>query len=430
MGIITNIFRRKSKPFIHDVSVPFAESSLEKMFGEYNAVRTSLRDTIGCAQPQHDPYKLLALKSASGYHSYALHTKSVLSAGLGYECSDKLLPHIKQANPDESFQKVLNFWSKNIETFGNGYLKVIRGAKTVNFYAMPSLRTRIKPNADGSGIENVVEYNYALGTGIMAYVLHDVFDYGVQEGIDIFKLDSLSGNMWYGDPDYESIIKTLSINISLVDVMQKFFDNSMMTNMAIIMRGGDLDDEEKEKVKNYLTRNMRGVHNAFKVLFMEVGPEEHVDFHKLSADMDFRGFIALRKLFREEEAAGNHLQPRELGIVEAGSLGGTGEGETQLRKTKLTFSDPRQQLLEEHLQILFDKAGLPDPESFKLKRMDISAGTEVPVEPPKRIIIGRPNVGLDDAGDLDEEKSAEDFLRGLASTKKLFGYNGISRRII
>jgi hypothetical protein len=414
---LSNVGSAKSKGLNFGFDVPFAESQLEKFMQEYEGVRTTLRDHLGCAQPTHDPYKLLALKSASGYHSYALHTKSVLSTGLGYEASPRLLPHLKQANEKESFQKVLNFWSKNLETFGTAYLHIIRGAGTVNFYAMPSVNMRIKPSDHGE-IDKILEYQYAIGTGQMAYAWHDPFGYGVQEGIDIFKFDSLTGNKYYGDPEYDSIIKTLSINLSFTDVLMKFFDNSMMSNMAIIMKGGDLDEEEKKKVKEYLTTQMKGVHNAFKVLFLEVGPEEDVKFEKLSAEMDFKGFIALRKLFREEEAAGNHLQPREIGIVEAGSLGGQGEGDTQMKKTKITFSDPRQQDIEEYFQILFDQAGLPDPESFKLKRMDVSAGTEPQANGKQPMIINNPNIGDDE----ETEKAVATIMRGMNKMKSMMKY--------
>ncbi|MEP7235713.1 MAG: phage portal protein, partial [Ignavibacteriota bacterium] len=330
---------------------------------------------MGCAIPSDDPYLLLALSDASGYHDMALRWRKVSTVGQGWTASDRLTAQIKQANEKESLHSVLMSFSDDVEVYGNGFLEFIVGPNAVNIYRRPALKNRIKVDGNGTPT-SIVQYEYAAGTGIAAYVEKDIFGYGVQQGVAQFKLHSRTGDPYYGECDYKSGLRLLSLNKSVLLLAEKWFNNSMISDLAIIMKGGDLQEEDKKKIRSLLKKQMTGVHNAYKVLFMEVGPKEDVKFERLGATLNETLFIKLRDSIREEQAAADGVAPRMAGIINGSGIGGNGEASSQLKQFELVFAKPRRGELQEWLQIQFDQAGLPDAETFKLNELDLTVAEQ------------------------------------------------------
>lgn len=403
--------------FSDEISID--ESWLQKFLGEFKGVNIAMRDRLGCAIPTDDPYLLLALTDASGYHDRALRWRKVSTVGQGWTASERLSAHIKQANENETLTTVLNSWADDIEVYGNGYLEFVRGAKTVNIYRRPALKNRLKLY-DNGGVQSILQYEYAAGTGMMAYVEREQFGYGVQNGVAHLKLHSRSGDPYYGECDYKAGLRLLSLNKSVLLLAEKWFNNSMISDLAIVMKGGDLSPEEKQKIRSLLKKQMTGVNNAYKVLFMEVGPTEDVKFEKLGASLNETLFIKLRESIREEQAAADGVSPGIAGIKNGNAIGGGGVASADMRELKIGFADARQQEEEEHLQMQFDRAGLPDPESFHFNKLDTTASEQDKQLFPALIAAGvyTPQEVKDE---LELEKSLK-LIQNLSKAKRAVDY--------
>lgn len=380
MGAISKFFGRRSAS-VTNISIPANETDIQKQIGEYKAVNNTLRDALGCAMPTVDPYALLVLLNANGYHSAAIAIKTITSAGQGYTASDALMAHITDANEDQTFQDFLDEFSFDLETYGNAYVEVKKVANTFAFYRSPALKTRVIPPKTEDDDESYCQYEYLspamtmLGRGFIARVIHPKYRKGDDYGMRQFKLLSRAGDRYYGDPDYLSATKLLGLNASIIQVVEKFFENALIGDKAIIIRGGDLDEEAKLKLKNYIASSFKGIDNAHKVALIEVGRDDNVEIIDLNSNLKDSDYSALRDKNRDEIIAADRVAPRLVGIVSAGQLGAIGEVEGQLKIFKLAYVDSRQLKYEGFFRKLFRDLGLPDAETFTMTPLDITAGT-------------------------------------------------------
>lgn len=186
----------------------------------------------------------------------------------------------------------------------------------------------------------------------------------------MFNLPSVRGHLYYGDAEWIAAKTALESNVNIGQVGLKYFQNSLISDMSITLKGAELDPDEREKIRTYLSSTMKGVDNAHKILFFEVGPNEDVVFNNLNMKFD-DSLLNTRKENKEEIVVTNGVPQRLIGILQAGQLGGVGEVQGQMKIFKLGFTDSRQEEYTAYWQDELDKAGLPDPESFKLKPMEV-----------------------------------------------------------
>jgi hypothetical protein len=357
---------------------PYGDDWVSAVLKAYFEVNKTLYTFLGCAIPRHDPFELLAYVDCNGYHSAALHLKVATTVGVGYEASPALKDAINRANFRQSFQQILNEWALDMETFGTAYVQVVNIAGRIAFYRLPSALTRVRlPETNGSPLQ-YLQFTYTAPDrakmGFGAQVL-DRFEPGMQQGVRQMTLGSIVGDPFYGEPEYISVKKLLKLNTSIINYAEKFFDNSLMQDMAIILEGAELDDTEQTKIKQYISSNFRGNDNAHKILFLTVNQGEKVIFHEFNKELLSDSFSDFRKDNRDEIVAGHRVPPRMVSVLSAGSLGGTGEVEGQLKVYKQAFNDPRQKLYEEQWRQLFHDLGLPDADSFTLTPIDVTAGS-------------------------------------------------------
>lgn len=415
-----------------------AQSVVEKMISEYGAISYALRDRLGAMPPPIDPYRLLVLADASGYHAQAMRWRKAGTTGQGFTASDKLMAHLKMANEHETFQNYLNCWADDLEHFGNAYTHIVKGPVTVNFYRRASVKVRVKPPGVSapSGIASplagtaaalantgmqFIYYEYIAGTGLAAYIYYDRYLPGMAEGVSHCKLHSRSGNLFYGDPDYTSTLKLLGLNVEIVDLAQKWFENSMITDMAMVLKGAELDPEEKQNIRAYLRDNMKGATNAYKVLFLEVGANEEVQFEKLGTGFNDTLFIKVRDSIREEQAAGDGI-PGQLAGIDTHTMSiGDAQGSAQLRQFKLGWADMRRLEMSAYWQQVFSDCGLPDPESFEINEFDTTAGEDNSKYYSQ--MVGAGIFTADEARQqLEEKRNTDALIRMLSTIKKGFGY--------
>lgn len=341
----------------------------------YKALEKALLslDTI---RPRFDPLELLLYAERSGYHSSAINLKVATTVGAGYDGSPELLASIDRANANQSFQDLLDEWATDLEIFGNAYVEVRRSGADVSFYRAPAvLMRRLDPMKEKSGAEFLQYVYQPAGTGTlgMAYTKHARFD-ARQDGVRHFMLPSASGSPFYGDPLYSSVVKMLKLNASIIEYADKFFDQSLMPDMAMILKGAQMSTEQQEAIKGYL-QNFKGVGNSHKLLFLQVDVDEQIDFHEFNKELLSDSLSKFRQDNRDEIISAHRVPPRLVSVLSAGALGGTGEVEGQLKVYKMTFCDSRQKKIEAFWRQIFTECGFPQADTFALKPLDASAGT-------------------------------------------------------
>lgn len=396
------------------------QTFFEKQVQEYNALNAVIVDRLGAAVPPFDPYILLAILDNNGYLMRGHRWKVAATVGVGYKCSPALDAHLKYANERHTFRQFLKAWALDVDCYGYAFHETQRGPKTVSFYNMAAIKTRVKPFNDGS--RAYIHYEYGLG--LVAYQEYEEFDRQTHGGVSMFNLPSTRGHLFYGDPEWIAARKAAELNVNIVDVGQKYFENSLISDMSITLKGAELDPDEREKIRQYLSNGFKGVNNAHKVLFFEVGPNEDVVFNKLNTELNDSS-LKLRQENKEEVVVTNGVPQRLIGILTAGQLGGVGEVEGQMKVFKLGFSDDRQQDYTDYWQRQFDEAGLPDPESFEFIPMKIDSAAADLVA--LHDAAGAPILSVQEAHDewalnkslRDKHKSVDDFIGTLRNMRTL-----------
>lgn len=400
-----------------------AERTLEK----YSEISSWLTGVLGCVQPIWDPYLLSTLADSNGYHASAMRLKAIMTVGAGwYTESKQLEAWINNLETENGFQSLLNDTQQDYEIFGNLFVEVQPGISTFGLYRVPTIRTRIRPESDNSPLL-YCQYAHRSNLKAGAPTYFEKYD-GDSAGVWHMRGYSKNGDDFYGEPRYTSVIDPLKINVSIIDYMLKMFKQGLMADLLLILKGTMIDNETREQVQNYLRANFRGLENAHKVGWLEIGQDEEVDVHKLSPEIMNKSFADTRVDLRDEIAQGHDMPKRLLGIIAAGGLGGAGEVEGQLKIVKLTVVDPGQVEMESRWQRLFKTMGAPDWNTFKLKPLDVTAGSLDMQTLATGVQTGI--VSLEDAQEeYSEEKSdriseirAREIMMFMGKLRKALGY--------
>jgi len=182
------------------------------------------------------------------------------------------------------------------------------------------------------GLKDIPFHNIEKQLGDGHYILH------------FKRYTSISG--YYGVPRWLSAIESLRIDLNTKLFLASFFDNHALPDFAIIVEGAEFSEEIQNTIKTKLEQN-KGVENAHKILLLSV-PYDNVNIkiEKLTQDLKNFELDKTYKNIREEIITAHGVPPRLVGIVEAGKLGDTNEGTSQLemflkgeiRKTQIYFA--------------------------------------------------------------------------------------------
>lgn len=300
-----------------------------------------------------------SLQSRQSYHSRCLELRTTCAVELGLKFeTDPPKEALSFVNENgESFQEVLRRVA--IDYFhGNGYFELVWGnsRKTVEeIYFMPAAEVWRRPRGSSSAFLYRSERQGAS-------VNIPRFPEFNEDGRSILHIQKATNlNRHYGYPSWRGVIPEIELDWYTTLYNQKFFVNSGVPDLAIIVEGGEFDEPTQELVNEFLVNNFKGVDNSQRTLYLPVNEAGvKVKFERLGMTVDKDGsFTKLRESCRDRIIAGWGCPSRLVGVMSAGSLGGAGEGASQLKTFQETVNGPDQRYIAGKLASVLDAMGLP-----------------------------------------------------------------------
>lgn len=300
------------------------------------------------------------LQSIQSYHSRCLDLRTTCAVELGLNFTnavpDERLMFVNDDN--ESLQEVMRRVAIDY-MHGNGYLELVKGKGSGNvegIYFMPSVEVWRRPR----GSSTAFLYR-STNEGTAQYIPR--FPDFNQDGRSILHFQRTTNlNRHYGYPSWLGIIPEIELDRYTTLYNQKFFINSGVPDLVIIVEGGDLTEGAEEAITEYLSNNFKGVDNSQRTLVIPVdGSDVKVKFERIGMTMEKDGsFTKLRESCRDRIISGWGCPSRLVGVMSAGSLGGGGEVASQLKTFQETVNGPDQRYIASKLSPVFKAMGLPD----------------------------------------------------------------------
>jgi len=309
----------------------------------------------------------------NSYHARCIRVKTDTTVGLGMSFGSKddtaILNRLSSINDKgQSFNEVVARWILDFYTNGNGFLEIVRSTNGFiqELYHMPSVLMQIYPR----GSKYQFKYDSTEGKSVNL----NKYEFGKKEiGSTVLHImNPTQANRHYGLPDWRGAISDIELSYYANLYNQKFFINSGVPDLAIVVEGGEFDEPTKNEVISFLQSNIKGVLNAHRTLYLPVNNKDiTIKFEKLAMDQKDQdgSFDKLKARTRDDIISAHGVPPRLVGIVTAGQLGGGGEVEGQLKIFQEITIAPNQSLTETKLDPIVKEMEFPTAE-LKFAKMD------------------------------------------------------------
>jgi HK97 family phage portal protein len=375
------------------------------------------------------------LTGVNAYHSRCLRLKTDCTVNLGYslinkkaiakqetaanEAAEKALMNVNDQG--QSLTEVLARVILDYETTGNGYLEIVRGKGGLvqELYFCPAVQVFRRPKGEATA------YLYVGSDG--AETPYPAFNPNENEPNSLLCLTNYTQNdKYYGLPDWRGCIVDIELDYYAALYNQKFFLNSGIPDMVVVVEGGEFDKTTESNVVTFFQAQLKGVNNAHRTLYLPINnPDVKVRFEKLGMERDKEGsFDKLRDKCRDNIISAHGVPPRLLGVVVAGQLGGGGEIQGQLKTFQETVITPRQSLIESKLNPVLAAMGLNVEIQFNELDVDIDepASTYYPSMTAAGIIEvneAREELGMNPLAAPKPQESPENSKTGLRLIQSL-----------
>jgi len=337
-----------------------AQTIRTQIFKESAQVDTQYLDEI-----QH-PYDSLrgdlleyynSLTSLNSFHARALRVKTDCICNLGYDLigvdTTTAKEFLNQVNEQgQTFEEVLARVVLDFETTGNGYLEIVRNKAGIvsELYFCPSVLVTRRPRGAKTAFfynsnYNRIEFNRFTEEYKGKPELLDFANY-------------TQNDVYYGLPDWRGCVLDIELDYYASIYNQKFFLNSGVPDLAVIVEGGKFDEETEKKIVAFFQNNLKGLNNFHRTLILPIDdPSVKIRFEKLAMDNKEGSFDTLRARCRDNIISAHGIPPRIMGVVSSGSLGGGNETQGQLKIFKETVVNPKKTLLEIKLNYVLKAMG-------------------------------------------------------------------------
>ncbi|MDO5562523.1 MAG: phage portal protein [Synergistaceae bacterium] len=332
---------------------------LEPIIKSLVAVPSEGDTGTGIVYPPVSLQSILDLTHSNAFHTTCIEKKASMTVGLDYEAPTQVERFLEEISGSEPFMELLQRVVYDWESIGNGYFEVARtfGGKIGEIGHVHGHTIYAVQNGKRLG-EWWQETN---GAGREVFAPFGARD-GRNELLQFRQYTPLSS--FYGLPTWIAALEALRLDQQKKIFYSSFFSNFAMPSVAVVLEGAEFDERAEQTVKDAFA-DTKGAENAHKTMILSVPFENaKVHFEKLMMDLKDMPFDKLSQATREEILAAHAVPPRIVGIVTAGSLGGGGETDGQLKIFNETTIKPRMAYVERRIKSLLRDAGLP--EEFKL----------------------------------------------------------------
>jgi len=356
------------------------------------------------------------------WHSRCVELKAAVAVSPGWEAvhRDKSANKKTSTEPVRSFlenaigktNKILtpeNFFNSlsiDIESLGNAYIEVVRGAtgKPEELYHVPSLTVRKRQGnlKAGSGYWQLTFLSRTLGESAYTNtsvpqptketynlfggaVFTRVFfkEYGDTDEYDILGNRHSDGTTipeemranemihikryhplspFYGIPTWISCFTSIIGDEAAEKWNLAFFENNRVPRWMFVLSGANLSNEARDDIKKHFSEILRSRPHAPMVI-ANPSPNMKVETHKLETESNEASFLDYRKASRDEIIASHGVPPRMLGVITPGQLGGVGDSQSQREDFKEFTIKPLQNLILEPInRLILPDAGFRDYE--------------------------------------------------------------------
>lgn len=273
------------------------------------------------------------------------------------------IDRLAQINDDgESLLQVLHRVALDYETTANGFLECVRGkgGYIEELYFCPAMYSYRRPR----GSKTPFLYRGPAG-GVVEY---QRFGSGAKDPQSLIHFSQpTQASRYYGLPEWRGIVTDIELDYYATLYSQKFFINSGIPDLVIVVEGGQFDKETEEQVVQFVQQNFKGVENSHRTLYLPINDSDvKVRFEKLAPNNAWSAPIEkIRESCRDRVLSGHGVPPRLAGVVTAGQLGGGGEAEGQLGIFQEITIAPRQRMFAEQINRLLPEMGIKAKVAFE-----------------------------------------------------------------
>lgn len=345
-------------------------------------------------RPPYDLEALANLYETNATHKACVDAKVANTVGLGYRfvsavagqeaaaSADEELARLEalfgSCNPDMTFSDVMRCVWTDVESLGNGYLEVTRnGAGEVDgFYHIPGTTMRVK--ADRSGFVQIrearrQEFGNLGDAAPRGDALRSTSEEGepLNEVIHFKKYTPQSS--FYGIPDILPALAAAVGDRAAREYNIDFFDHNTVPRMAIIVEGGQLDDDLLNAIRQYMEAEVRG--QSHKTLVLDVpGSDVRVRLEPLGMQRtEDAAFLDFRKANRDEILMVHRVPPSKITIVENANLANSRDQDKTFREQVI---GPEQRRIEFVFNRLMREQMGIGSWRFELLQMDLTEERE------------------------------------------------------
>ncbi len=352
-------------------------------------------DEHKCVSPPIDPQILAQLYSRSVAHKACVDAKAVNTVGLGWKFEPKAGtdpgdPSIEELTEQltawlellarrdgETFSDLLLAAKKDEESVGWAAIEISRNGKgqADGFYHVHSYTLRRRKDKDGWVQKVAGDYVYFrnYGTAAKDTKSPDRFE-GANELLIVG--ETAPDSPFYPLPDHVPALGDIAGDEAAQAYQLQFFKNNAVPRMAIVVEGGELDEDTKTYLLEYMREGIRG--DAHKTLIIQGKepsapgkPESKIRIEKLTVGTrEEADFMEYRRFVVGQVIMAHRVSPSKVTIVENANLANSKD---QDKTFKEQVVKPDQDRWEKRIQwLLEDEFGADIPLRFEFTEMDLA----------------------------------------------------------
>jgi len=189
----------------------------------------------------------------------------------------------------------------------------------------------------------------------------------------IHGIDYTSSHVFYGVPRIWSALNAVLCNRLIGDNNIEFYEDKGVARYILVMDNAYQPDERDVQTITHSVNGLLDRKGNKVVLFGTPGTDVRSRLHKIRDEFNFTDQNVLRNANRDEICRAHDVPPRLIGIISAGSLGGTGEGEVQFDEFKALTIRPRQAVWRRlYDRVFFDTVAKRSKWSLQFNELDFS----------------------------------------------------------